>query len=53
MKRAQRTSSGDPAQQVNDSDDALVKTWTDFFGKWGYKEQQAKDIEQAMNELLV
>ncbi|KAL3923226.1 MAG: hypothetical protein SGILL_001771 [Bacillariaceae sp.] len=37
--------------KVND-DDRLLKTWTAFFEKWGYQEQQAKDIEEAMNQIL-
>ena len=51
QKVAQRSSGGESLQQSSD-DNALVKTWTDFFDKWGYKEQQAKDIEKAVNDLL-
>lgn len=48
-----RNSSGNTQQSKKDDDDALVKTWNDFFDKWGYQEQQAKDIEEAMNKLLL
>jgi hypothetical protein len=30
----------------------LIQKWTDFFEKWGYQQQQAADIEKAMDKLL-
>ncbi|KAG7340634.1 hypothetical protein IV203_024177 [Nitzschia inconspicua] len=35
-----------------ESDDPLIKRWTEFFDKWGYQQQQAADIEKAMDTLL-
>jgi hypothetical protein len=49
---AHRVHNGDDTQQLGDEEDALVMKWTEFFAKWGYERQQARDIEEAMNQLL-
>lgn len=36
----------------NDDDDKDIKYWTEFFEKWGYKQQQREDIETTMAEIL-
>ena len=35
-----------------EADATLVEYWTDFFEKWGYKEQQSKDIADAIESIL-
>ncbi|CAB9519323.1 expressed unknown protein [Seminavis robusta] len=36
----------------SEADPELIKYWTAFFEKWGYKEPQRKDIALAITEIL-
>jgi hypothetical protein len=34
-------------------DGGLIKYWAEFFEKWGYKDLQKRDIEQAIRSVLI
>jgi hypothetical protein len=51
-RQVQGNCDNDSTTGSNDSEGALIQKWTDFFEKWGYQQQQAADIEKAMDKLL-
>jgi len=50
--RAIAAVASDDESLMEAADAKLVEYWTDFFGKWGYKDLQKRDIAQAMRSVL-